>query len=108
MPPTDEHPDDHIRAAQAAAAYRSHDPAQSAGHRISFEDEELDAEPAPPPRTERPPTRRPLLLGLQSPFLTAFLVSLGWSAGQALVRILALLFVLGLGGLLAWRLASGL
>ena len=96
--------DEHGDAARAAAAYRSHLPTPRAPPHISID----VGETMPPARREaRAPAPRLIMHGFHAPFRTAFLVALGWTAGRATFRLVAVLLLYGVLGLLLWHALAG-
>src|SRR5271170_2190012 len=99
--------------ARAAKAYRSHDPSQvSPPHKISFEDEPAKKHPPKPSyqaeHQPEPESRQLIDLGIHKPLRNAFFVSLGWAAGQALIRVLILLFMFAVIGIVFWYIVDRL
>jgi hypothetical protein len=103
---------DDVSVAQAAKAYESHDPSHvSPPHKVSFEDEPAKKRrPEPSYQAEHhpEPESRELNLGINKPLRNAFFVSLGWAAGQIVIRILILLFLFAVIGLVLLRFINGL
>lgn len=92
------------RARAAAAAYRSHELPPPTPH-VSVE-----VRAPVPPRQQSPkkprdarPAPRVVMHGVQAPFGTAFLVALGWSAGRAVFRLVAVAILFAVLGLMLWR-----
>ena len=103
---------DDVNVARAAKAYESHDPSHMPPpHKISFEDEPAKKHrPQPSYQIEHhpEPESRELNLGINKPLRNAFSVSLGWAAGQIVIRILILLFLFAVISVGLLRFINGL